>query len=378
MTPSSFRIAAIDTFVLRAPIDEPVRTSFGIMRDRPALLVRVTESNGICGWGEIWCNFPSCGAEHRARLVSTEIAPRLSGCEFSEPKEVYDELSSALHLLALQSGEHGPLAQIAAGIDQALWDIYARLQSKPLWKLLGGKRSTVAAYASGINPTNATATAAAAYDQGYRAFKLKVGFDDDLDIANVQAIRDELGYDIDLMVDANQGWTLDQAINMSKQLADFQLRWIEEPLPVDADSGDWKKLATASTTPLAGGENLNTINAYRDAINSGVYGFLQPDLGKWGGVSACVELASEAQQAGICYCPHWLGGAIGLMTSAHLLAAIGGDGYLEVDCNPNPLRDKLVNLPAVKDSAWSLDESVGIGVVPNPECLNTYQQKQTD
>src|SRR5213080_2030260 len=99
-------IARVEAHVLRWPVRVPVRTSFGVMHDRPALLVRVEDDEGAFGWGEAWCNFPSCGAEHRARLIESVMAPLLCGAVFASPRAAYDRLNAATAVLAIQSGEH--------------------------------------------------------------------------------------------------------------------------------------------------------------------------------------------------------------------------------------------------------------------------------
>src|SRR5919107_6130771 len=91
--PSAPAIARVEAHVLRWPVQVPVRTSFGTMHDRPAVLVRLEDGDGAFGWGEAWCNFPSCGAEHRARLIETVIAPLVVGRAFASPEAAFRELS---------------------------------------------------------------------------------------------------------------------------------------------------------------------------------------------------------------------------------------------------------------------------------------------
>jgi L-alanine-DL-glutamate epimerase-like enolase superfamily enzyme len=109
-------IAKVEIRVFRAPIAVPVRTSFGTMHDRPAVIVRVEDGQGNHGWGEVWCNFPSCGAEHRARLVETAVVPHVLGKTFADPAEAFDEMTRGVEVLALQADEPGPLAQAVAGV----------------------------------------------------------------------------------------------------------------------------------------------------------------------------------------------------------------------------------------------------------------------
>ena len=116
----------------------PVRASFGMMRDRPAVYLRVTDTDGAEGFGEVWCNFPSVGAEHRARLAQEVIGPLLIESGELELDGVFAHLMQRLHVMAVQSGEWGPFRQVAAGIDAACHDLAARKARLPLWRFLGG------------------------------------------------------------------------------------------------------------------------------------------------------------------------------------------------------------------------------------------------
>jgi L-alanine-DL-glutamate epimerase-like enolase superfamily enzyme len=365
------RIARLDAIVLRCPIETPVRTSFGTMRDRPAAFVRVEDADGAVGWGETWCNFPACGAEHRARLLESVVAPLVVGRPFASPAAAFDAMAQATAVLAIQSGEHGPLAQAIAGVDLALWDLAARRRGEPLWRLLGGRGDRVEVYASGINPDRPEAVVAARRSAGYRAFKLKVGFDDARDLRNVAALRDLLGAEAALMVDANQGWSLEQAERQARALEPYRLGWIEEPLRADRPAAEWSALAMSTATPLAAGENLAGFDAFDAAIAARRYAVVQPDVAKWGGISGCWPVIERVRAAGLRYCPHYLGAGIGLAASAHLLAAVGGDGLLEVDANPNPLRSALCpHLEAVDDGFAWLGDAPGIGIEVDPARLN--------
>lgn len=360
----------LEAFVFRCPIATPVRTSFGTMHDRPAVFVRVEDADGSVGWGEAWCNFPSCGAEHRARLLESVMAPLLTSRAFEGPAGAFDWLTEKTAVLAIQSGEPGPMAQAIAGIDTALWDLCARRAGQPLWRYLGGHGDEVGVYASGINPDRPQDVAAARLAEGYRAFKLKIGFGTGRDLANLAALRELLGPDTPLMVDANQGWTLEQALATAPLLERFNLGWLEEPLRADRPWSEWQALATATAIPLAGGENVAGTEAFHAAIAQAPWSVLQPDLAKWGGISGCWPVIGRGLAAGLRYCPHYLGGGIGLLASAHLLAAAGGDGMLEIDANPNPLRTLLAPaLAAVTEGRARLGTRPGLGIDPDLQLL---------
>jgi D-galactarolactone cycloisomerase len=164
------------------------------------------------------------------------------------------------------------------------------------------------------------------------------------------------------MVDANQAWSIDEALAMLPALSEFDLDWLEEPLRADRPWSEWKRLAAGTPIPLAAGENVTGTDAFTAAIASGTLGVIQPDLAKWGGLSACVPVARSIRAAGLRFCPHYLGGGIGLLASAHLLAAIGGNGALEIDANPNPLRSAIAHAcGTVVDGQIELGGAPGLG-----------------
>ena len=373
-------IARLEAHVLRWPVRVPVRTSFGTMHDRPALLVRVEDAEGAHGWGEAWCNFPSCGAEHRARLIETVLAPIVVGRAFATPQDAYAELTARTAVLALQSGEPGPIAQAIAGVDIALHDLAARRAGLPLWRVLaapdgavveGGAPPQVAVYASGINPEQPGETVAALRRAGYTAFKLKVGFGADRDLDNLRAVREAAGAGAQVMVDANQAWALDAAIETARRFAAFAPAWLEEPLRADRPIDEWQRLAAASPVPLAAGENAIGSAAFAGLVQSRAIAVVQPDLAKWGGISGVLGEIARIHAAGLRYCPHYLGAGVGLLASAHLLAARGRPGeLLEVDSNENPLRSALCPpLARIVSGAIGLDAAPGLGVEPDLAAL---------
>jgi D-galactarolactone cycloisomerase len=347
-----------------------VRTSFGVMHDRPMVLVQAEGADGVSGWGEVWCNFPAVGAEHRARLLTSVFAPMLEGAEAADPAALFASLTERTAVLAIQAGEPGPIAQCIAALDIALWDLAGQRARAPLWRLLGGRSPRVPVYASGLNPDAPEKLAAQRREEGYTAFKLKVGFGSERDVANLTALRRTLGEDAQLMVDANQAWDYDAAVAMAPALAAFRLSWLEEPMRADVPLDRWQELAAHCQVPLAGGENMAGHTAFAAAIESGAFAVLQPDMAKWGGFSGCLPVARAILAGGRRYCPHYLGGGIGLLASAHLLAAAGGDGMLEVDANPNPLRTESCGaLARVVEGFATLDDAPGLGFAPDVAAL---------
>lgn len=368
-----FTIRRIQAFCFRYPLASPVVTSFGEMRDRPAVFIRVEDTDGATGWGEVWCNFPSVGAEHRARLINDMLAPICAGRAVAQPSEIFEYLGAATSVQALQSGEPGPFAQCIAGIDIALWDLFARRAKTPLWRLLGGTTGRMRVYASGINPAGSLAQAEAARRRGHRAFKLKIGFDEEGDRGNLRALR-RLAGDGFLAADVNQGWSIEQALPRAPRLEEFDLAWLEEPLRADRPWSEWRSLQKRITTPLAGGENIAGRENFAAAMEAGVLTVLQPDAAKWGGITGCLSVARDVLASKRHYCPHYLGGGIGLLGSAHLLAGSRGGGLLEVDCNDNPLREEFCGAAAdIREGEIVLPEAPGLGVEPDLKGIAKYR-----
>jgi D-galactarolactone cycloisomerase len=370
---TSFTIARIETFVLCAPISQPIVASFGTIPERVCVIVRVEDTDGAHGWGDVWCNFPSYGSGYRGLVMHRTVAPMALGREVDDPAVLWRELSGRVHVWAVQSGDAGAFASALAGLDTALWDLKARRAGVPLAVLLGGvvrdapvdAVRDVPVYASGLNPGDGPETVERVRAEGYRRFKQKIGFGEAVDLPLLRRIKAGLRADERLLVDVNQGWTTAEALRMAPLLTGFDLDWVEEPVVADRPEAEWEALASAFTAPLAGGENLRGQELLRAASNTW-FGVIQPDVGKWGGVSGCLAVGQAAVEAGKRYCPHWLSDGVGLMASAHLLAAVGGDGMLEVDCNPNPLRTLLAQpFPMLKDGAFVLTDAPGLGIEPD-------------
>ena len=369
---TGFKIRKLEAFCFRYPLSAPVVTSFARMNDRPALFVRAEDEDGGVGWGEVWCNFPPPGAEHRARLITEVLAPMFKGRAIEHPFEMFDYLTAATSVMALQSGEQGPFAQAIAGVDIALWDLLARRAKQPLWQMLGASSPRMRAYASGINPDGAVATAEHAMQRGHRAFKLKIGFGVERDHQNLRDLRKLVG-DLPLAVDVNQGWSLGQALDQAPKLDEFRLLWLEEPLRADRPWSEWRTLRDTVSMPLAGGENIAGREVFATALKEDILSVVQPDAAKWGGITGCFAVARDVAKANKTYCPHYLGGGIGLLASAHLLAANNG-GWLEVDANDNALRDAFCGAVAdIRDGEVELSDAPGLGIEPDLASIAKYR-----
>ena len=358
----AFEIARLDVYALEAKIETPVTTSFGSIPARVSALLRIEDTDGHAGWGEIWGNFPSITCAYRAALACKVLPEPLLAATVETPGAFCIQLANKLRVLAVQAAEPGPISAVLAATNQALWDLAARRQALPLRRALNEDAGeTVPVYASGLNPTDSVEVAVRAREAGYRAFKLKIGFGDDVDRRNLHGLRLTMKEGEQLFVDANQRWSLGEALGQITMLEAMDVDWWEEPMLAEAPASDWRVLRDSTLLPLAGGENLRDMDAFRTAFS--YLAFVQPDLGKWGGIDGCLAIARSALKHNCTYCPHWLSGGVGLMHSAHLLAAAGGDGLLEVDANPNPLRSRIVD-PAtgIFEGRLHMVDTPGIGI----------------
>ncbi|MDW4497212.1 mandelate racemase/muconate lactonizing enzyme family protein [Sulfitobacter sp. D35] len=358
-------LSKLEVFHFRHALPEPLVTVMGPLAHRPALLVRIEDAEGAHGWGEIWCNFPPGGDLYRAQLAINVLPAALGGLSADTP-DPFDTILTRLHRLALQAGEPGPVAQLASGADIAIHDLRARRAGRPLAELLGGSAQPVEAYASGISPEACADQVARMRGLGYRRFKQRIGFGPDDGLESAEATAADLRAGEALMLDANQAWDLDTARRRCDRLAAVAPVWLEEPLPADAPPDHWKDLARATDIPLAAGENLRGAQAFDAAISGGALRYLQPDICKWGGLSATARIARDAVARGMVYCPHFLGGGVGLVASAHLLAAVGGGGFLEVDSSENPLLSVFSGRGlALEEGRFPLLNAPGLGFDPD-------------
>lgn len=363
-------IARFEVYVWRVAISEPVHNAFGSQAARATASIRLEDADGAMGWGDIWGNFPGLTPEYRARLAAEVVLPQLVGETIDEIPAFFARLETMTRVLALQSAEPGPFAAICCAVDAALWDLAGRKAGLPVSRLLNPdcEATAVPCYASGINPGGAAETIARCQGEGFRAFKVKIGFGRERDLHALTHARDQVSDAETLLADANQAWTRSEAALMAAVLRDFDLGWLEEPMPVDEPAAEWKRLRGVMTMPLAGGENIRGLAEFQAA--RAWLDVSQPDVGKWGGLTRAFEIGREVVAIGKRYCPHWLAGGIGLIGSAHVLAAVGGSGLLEIDANPNPLRTDLVpETVNIRDGLFRLPDGPGLGIAPDTAAL---------
>ena len=346
--------------------------SLGTMPTRPALLVRVTESHGAFGWGEIWANSPRANI-HKAHLVEDVIAPHLRGQSFVEPGEAIAGLRARLPTYFLHVGQREVFEHILAGMDIALWDLALRNAGQSFASHLGLSNCYAPCYASSINASDLEDLFPFHAGLGQSCFKLKVGFDDRSDLAFAESAAEICPADARLMFDSNQSWDMRRAIVMLSALESYDPLFVEEPVRADMSLGAWKALAHETTIPLACGENVYGINNFLALAGAGIQ-VLQPDVAKWGGVTGALGLADALPEDASIW-PHFMGTAVGQMAALSVTAAVGRGASCEMDVNANRLRTDLCgDCLRIENGRVRLPESSGLVEPPSRRLLEEFAE----
>jgi len=287
------------------------------------IVVQVVTDSGEEGLGYTYCVGKTGGGAIRS-LIERDLTPLLTGEDPRMIERIWQKMWWSLHYV----GRGGVASFAISAVDIALWDLKARMAGEPLWRLLGGHNQRVKVYNGGIDLDmpidelrDQTRRNLAA---GFRAVKMKVGRKSlDEDLARVAAVRDVLGDEIPLMVDANMRWTVAEAIRASRALAEYNVYWLEEPTIPDDVEGH-ARIAREGPLPLACGENLHTLYEFEKMIQHGGIAFPEPDLSNIGGVTAWMKVAHLAEAHNLPVTTH---GVHDL--HVHLLAAVPNASYLE-------------------------------------------------
>jgi L-alanine-DL-glutamate epimerase-like enolase superfamily enzyme len=385
------KIAAIRTTALSCRCDPPYASAAGVQSRRGALLVEIETDDGIIGIGEA-----GVGGGVTADVIEKDLAPLLIG----EDPLLIEYLWQKMFARTRQYGRRGLVMQAISGIDIALWDIAGKIAKLPVYRLLGACRDRVEAYASGgFYQEGKSAADLAGEAEGYRArgfrgMKMKVGrnpstqthlrqligqaefceVEPEEDLARVAAVRQALGPQAKLMVDANCAWSPAVAIEMGRAMEPYKLYWIEEPVATD-DIDGCARVADALATPIAGYETEVGLYGFRQLIDRGAVDIVQPDIAWSGGFSEGRRIAAYAQAHHRMVAPHAFAGAVLLVASLHFAAAIPNGLLLEWDQNPNALRDELLKEPLrlEPDGTVKLPERPGLGIELDHAALERYR-----
>lgn len=317
---------------------------------------RLRDAEGAEGLGYTYTVGAGGGA--LAALIARDLAPLLIGEEAERTERLWQRMWWGLHYV----GRGGLAALAISAVDIALWDLKARRQGSPLWRLLGGHDPAVPAYAGGIDlqfPLDQLLEQTRAnLDAGFRAIKMKVGRPRlSEDVERVRAMREFLGDGFPLMVDANMRWRVDEAIRASRALADYDLVWLEEPTIPDDVAGH-TRIAREAPLPIATGENFRTLYQFQEMIGAGGVDFPEPDVANCGGITVWLKIAHLAEAHNLPVTTHGVHDI-----QVHLLAAVANPSYLEVHgfglerfmASPLEIRDGLAWAPERPGHGIELD-----------------------
>lgn len=364
-------ISHVDVFPIRASGGVSPEMALGTMPTRPALLVKVVDTSGCFGWGEVWANFPPRANLHKAHIIEDVVAKHLKGLPFSDPREVQETLRAKLSVFFLHVGQLQVFEHILAGLDTALWDLALRHAGQSFAGFADLSSLSAPCYATSINAQDLDRLIPHHAGLGQTHFKVKIGFSDDGQRKIVEQAAQLCPKDTRIMVDSNQSWTLEHATSELREMEDYAPYFAEEALRADAPKSDWEALAKATSIPLAGGENIYGIDAFLSMSRAGLR-VLQPDVAKWGGMSGALDLAARVDDDVLIW-PHFMGTAVGQMAALSITAAVGKSSSCEVDVNENALRTELCG-DAIKivDGCVQLPSDPGLVVPPDPTALAAF------
>lgn len=295
---------------IRVPLAKPVSDAKVLtgrqkpMVDIGILLVEITNDSGVTGTG---FSYVTRTGGYGKFAHAKEIASVLLG----EDDSAIDSLYQKLLWAGASVGRSGIASQAIGAFDTALWDLKARKAQLPLATLLGAHRDRLPVYNSSggylhLELKEVLAQAEASLERGIGGIKIKVGSPQlSDDVKRVGAVRKHFGDTVPIMVDANQQWDRATAMKAGKQLDEFNLIWIEEP--VDAYDVDGHRMLSQSlSTPIATGEMLTSLEEYRPFINTRAIDILQPDIPRVGGVTPFLSAMELAEEAGLAIAPHFV------------------------------------------------------------------------
>jgi L-alanine-DL-glutamate epimerase-like enolase superfamily enzyme len=356
--------------------------SFG---NRDVALVRVLTDDGAEGWGQV----APYHADVTVHVLHRQVAPHALGRDPLDLASLVDEIPEREFKFR---GSH--LYRALGGLDTALWDLRGKLEGKGVCELLGGRRRSLRAYASSmrrdISPEDEAARLVALRDRhGFDAFKVRIGkecgHDEDewpgRTEAVVRLVREALGDDVALLVDANSSYTPARAIEIGKMLEQHGVSHFEEPCPYW--ELDWTREVTqALALDVAGGEQDWDDVVWRRMIETRVVDVVQPDVCYAGGLTRALRIAASAAAAGLPCTPHSANESLVLVFTLHLLAAIERPGpYVELSIEPDadyPWQAGMYEpRPHVADGELRVPDGPGWGVEISPHWLAGSEHRAT-
>ena len=386
------KISSIKSHVLRYELDKELGYSQQYYKHRTAHLVEIETDEGITGWGE--CFGPGNIALANKYIVEKVIQPLIIGEDPINKEYIWHKVYNLLR----DSGQKGMPIQALSGIDIALWDILAKKAKLPLYQLLGGKtNSKIPVYGYGMMLQKKSVEelcelfkkeANQIKEKNFKAMKMKVGLGPKEDLKLVTAVREVIGNDFKLMVDANHAYNKNDALYVGRGLDEMEIYWFEEPVaPEDYDG--YKELKERLKTNIAGGEAEFTKYGWNQLIKNNCIDIAQPEVCGLGGITEYLKVSALAQSNFIPIVNHVWGSALSVAVNLHLLTSLpdmpGGlfptKSMLEFDTTEKNIfitdlaEEKFSILDQVKDKDGFASplENIGIGINPKKEFIKEYE-----
>jgi L-alanine-DL-glutamate epimerase-like enolase superfamily enzyme len=268
-------------------------------------MVRISTDDGLTGTGYAYTI--GSGGSSVVAMLRDHLAPRLIGRDPLEIEAIWKDLFFSTHATAV-----GAITALAlATIDIALWDLKCLASNRPLWLEAGGAQKRVPVYTTEggwlhIEPQALIDDALKAREAGFTGVKIKVGRPHvSEDVARLTAVREAMGPGFEIMVDANQAFTVSEAIRRAKAYEPLDLAWFEEPLPAE-DLDGHIRLSASTTLPIAVGESMYHPSHFREYMQKGACSIVQADVARIGGITPWLKVAHAAEGFNMSICPHFL------------------------------------------------------------------------
>jgi D-galactarolactone cycloisomerase len=379
------KIINVIPHVLSIPLSEPFAFSQGWVEKRSSMIVEIVTDEGITGWGESLCHGMQA-PEIAASFIQFCFKEMLIGRDPFDVEVLWEEMYNRTRPF----GQYGAAVNAISGIDIALWDVIGRVLNKPIHKLLGGAfRTEVFPYATGFYrvkgkhyPEAGVEEAKRHISNGFNALKLKTGFGVEKDIEYVYSIRQAVGPDIMIMMDANCAYNAGTARRILLECEQAKVHFFEEPLAPE-DMEGYQSLRNLTGTYIASGENIFGKTGYRQWISGRVLDILQPDLMSAGGFTECKKIAAMAQAWNTMLVPHVWGSGIGLAASLQFIASLPPtplslnpqEPMLEYDQSAHPFREDLIfHAISMAEGRVKIPQKPGIGVQVNRDVIQAYEK----
>ena len=370
------KISKIIPYVLNEDLEKEFFFSQWEYSNRKICIVKIICDDGIVGWGEAY------GPASVVKESINYIKQNIIGMNPLESDVIWSTLFRRVH----DYGRSGVFVSAISAIDIALWDIKGKYHKLPVSTLLGGSyREKIRPYATGLyfsdskTLTDDLCNEALEYvNNGFKSIKMKVGLNLKDDIANVKAVRNAIGPDIELMIDSNHAYSYEEALKLSKKLEDQDIKWFEEPLSPEFYD-QYSEFKSKSLIPVAAGECEYLRYGFQKLLDKNCVDFLQMDICSCGGLTEAKRISALSSTKGVKVIPHTWGSGIAFYTAINFISNLEPmpgrlymeDAYIEYDRTENKIRENIIKDNIImKDGYISVNDKPGLGVDVDETYLN--------